>query len=190
MYTRTILHLFYFFIHLFLVVLGLHCCTQDFCSCGVWGLLFHWCSWASNWWFLLLRSRGSRCTGFSSCSNAQALELGLSSCGAQAWLLYSMWNLPDQRLSPCLLHWEANSYPWDHQGSPEVYYSFLLQVHEVLVGVGIFFCHQWEAQHRICGCECLLNVCSNPVILSPIFLMCDKTLRLHLVGKVKWWWSV
>ena len=81
MYTHIILHLFYFFIHLFLVVLGLHCCKQDFFRCGGRGLLFHWCSWLPHWWFLLLQSTGSRCTGFSSCSSAQALELGLSSRG-------------------------------------------------------------------------------------------------------------
>ena len=25
---------------------------------------------------------------------------------------------PDQGLSPCLLHWQADSYPLGHQGSP------------------------------------------------------------------------
>ena len=28
------------FLYLFLAVLGLHCCTQAFSSCGKWGLLF------------------------------------------------------------------------------------------------------------------------------------------------------
>ena len=31
---------FIFFIYLFLVVLGLRCCTWAFSSCGEWGLLF------------------------------------------------------------------------------------------------------------------------------------------------------
>ena len=31
---------FIYFIYLFLAVLGLHCCTWAFCSCGEWGLLF------------------------------------------------------------------------------------------------------------------------------------------------------
>ena len=42
-----------------------------------------WCAGFSLWWLLLLRSTGSRCTGFSSCSS-QALECRLSSCGAWA----------------------------------------------------------------------------------------------------------
>ena len=37
-------------------------------SCGKQGLLFSCGAWASLWWFLLLRSTGSRHRGFSSCS--------------------------------------------------------------------------------------------------------------------------
>ena len=40
-------------------------------------------------WLLLLRSTGSRQTGFSSCGS-QALQRRLSSCGAQAYLLHNM----------------------------------------------------------------------------------------------------
>ena len=32
--------IFFKFIYLFLAVLGLHCCTWVFSSCGEWGLLF------------------------------------------------------------------------------------------------------------------------------------------------------
>ena len=41
------------------------------------------CAGFSLRWLLLLRSTGSRCTGFSSCGT-QALERRLSSCGARA----------------------------------------------------------------------------------------------------------
>ena len=41
------------------------------------------CAGFSLQWLLLLRSTGSRCTGFSSCGS-QALERRLSSCGAGA----------------------------------------------------------------------------------------------------------
>ena len=41
------------------------------------------CTGFSMWWFLLLRSTGSRCAGFSSCGS-QALKHRLSSCGTQA----------------------------------------------------------------------------------------------------------
>ena len=47
----------------------------------------------------LLQSRGSRCTGFSSCGS-QALEHRLSSCGARAHLLRGMWDLPGPGLEP------------------------------------------------------------------------------------------
>ena len=49
------------------------------------------CTDFSLWWLLLLRSMGSRHTGFSSCS-LWALERGLSSCGTwaqQLWLVGS-----------------------------------------------------------------------------------------------------
>ena len=51
-------------------------------------------------WLLLLQSTGSRCMGFSSCGS-QALEHRLSSCGARAWLLHGMWDLPRPGLEPC-----------------------------------------------------------------------------------------
>ena len=42
-----------------------------------------WCSSFSLQWLFLLRSTGSRHTGFSSC-NSQAVEHRLSSCGTWA----------------------------------------------------------------------------------------------------------
>ena len=71
------------FIHLFLAVLGLHCCA-----------------------------RASHCGGFS-CGRARALSTwasvvvarGLSSCGARAYLLCGMWDLPGpgiELVSPAL----------------------------------------------------------------------------------------
>ena len=44
-----------------------------------------WCAGFSLPWLLLLQSAGSRCSGFSS-------------CGAQASLPHSMWNLPRPRI--------------------------------------------------------------------------------------------
>ena len=64
-----------------------------FPSCGEWGLLSGCCASASCSLrrLLLLRSTGSRAWGLSS---PQALEHGLNSCGAQALLLCSRWDLP------------------------------------------------------------------------------------------------
>ena len=33
-------------------------------------------------------------------------------------MLRGRWDLPDQGLNPCLLHWQVDSQPLDHQGSP------------------------------------------------------------------------
>ena len=57
------------------------------------------CAGFSLRWLLLLRSTGSRRVGFSSCGS-RALERRLSSCGAQAQLLHSMWDLPRPGLEP------------------------------------------------------------------------------------------
>ena len=57
------------------------------------------CAGFSLRWLLLLRSTGSRLTGFSSCGS-RALERRLSSCGARAKLLCSMWDLPGPGLEP------------------------------------------------------------------------------------------
>ena len=46
-----------------------------------------WCVGFSLWWLLLLRSTGSRSTGFSS-------------CGARAQLLCGMWDPPGPGLEP------------------------------------------------------------------------------------------
>ena len=61
-----------------------------------------WCTGFSLRWLLLLRSMGSRCAGFTSCGS-RALECRLSGCGAWAYLLRSMWDLPGPGLEPVSL---------------------------------------------------------------------------------------
>ena len=63
-----------FFIFYFLVVLGLHCCSQAFSRCGEWELLFI----AVHRILIAVASlveMGSRCLGF----RVQSLEYRLSS---------------------------------------------------------------------------------------------------------------
>ena len=55
------LWLLFFKILLFFAVLGLCCCAR------AWGYSSSWCAGFSLQWLLLLRSTGSRRTGFSSC---------------------------------------------------------------------------------------------------------------------------
>ena len=76
--------------------LGLHCCARAFSSCSERGPLFMWCAGFSLRRLLLLRSTGSRHTGFSS-------------CGTWALLLRGMWDLPGLGIEPVSLHWQADS---------------------------------------------------------------------------------
>ena len=85
---------FFFFLKLFLAVLGLHCCTRAFSSCGERGLLFVRCADFSLRWLLLLRSMGSRRAG------SVVVAHGLS-CSAACGIF------PDQGLNLCPPHWQA-----------------------------------------------------------------------------------
>ena len=73
--------------YIFLAMLGLRCCAWAFSGCGERGYSSLPCAGLSLRWFLLLRSTGSRHTGFSS-------------CGTQAQLLCGMWDLPGPGLEP------------------------------------------------------------------------------------------
>ena len=105
-------------LYLFLAVLGLHYCTRTFSSCSNWGLLFS-CG-----------ARASHCSGFA-CLGAQVLDTrasvvvghGLYSMGSIVVVhgLSCSWHcgiFPDQGPNPCLFHWQVDSYPLNHQGSP------------------------------------------------------------------------
>ena len=59
--------LFIYFIYLFLAALGLRCYAWAFSGCGEQGISSLWCMGFSWRWLLLLKSTGSRLTGFSSC---------------------------------------------------------------------------------------------------------------------------
>ena len=68
---------FFKFFNLFLAVLGLHCYTWAFSSCGERGLLFVAVRGLLIGWLLLLQSTGSRRKGFSSCSVCALGRVGL-----------------------------------------------------------------------------------------------------------------
>ena len=89
--------------------------------------LFPGCGFSLQW-LPLLWGTGSRAKasvlvahGLSSCSSP-ALEHQLSTCGS--WLGCSVERgiFPNQRLNPCPLHWQADSYPLYHQGSPQIFF--------------------------------------------------------------------
>ena len=81
------------------------CQAQAFSSCSEQGLLSS-CS-----------ARASHCGGFSLCrasapdARAPVIAVQGLSCPAAHGIL------PDQGSNPCLLHWQADFQPLDHQGS-------------------------------------------------------------------------
>ena len=48
------------------------------------------------------------------------LEHRLNSGGARARLLRGLWDLPGSGPNPNLLHWQEDSLPLSHQGSPQM----------------------------------------------------------------------
>ena len=92
-----------------------------FSRCGKWGRLSS-CS-----------VEASHCGGFS--LQLPGSWARLNSCGSWAYLLCSTWELPGSGLNPCLLHWQADSLPLSHQGSPSCGYRrflFFLSPHRDL----------------------------------------------------------
>ena len=84
------------------------------------GLFFSYRGWGllSLQWLLFMRSTGSRAPSFSSWGmwaqyicGSWVLEHRLS-CSAECGIFL------DQGSNPCLLHWQADSLPLSHQGSP------------------------------------------------------------------------
>ena len=63
------------------------------------------CAGLSLLWPLMLRSTGSRCAGSVIVAHGPSCSMA---CGI----------FPDQGSNPCPLHWQADSQPLRHQGSP------------------------------------------------------------------------
>ena len=88
-----------------MAVLGLHFCTRAFSSCGKRGPLFIMVCGPLTIVASLLRSTGSRRTGSVIVAHGPSCS---TACGI----------FPDQGSNPCPLHWQADSQPLCHQGSP------------------------------------------------------------------------
>ena len=124
--------LIFLFIYLFLAVLGLRFCARAFSSCGKRGPLFIavrgplTIAALSLSRPLLLRSTGSRRAGPVIVAHGPSRS---AACGI----------FPDQGSNPRPLHWQADSQPLRHQGSPAILY--LVTSHwyfEVDHGEGIY----------------------------------------------------
>ena len=88
-----------------MAVLGLRFCARAFSSCGKWGHSSSRCASLSLSRRLLLRSTGSRRAGSVTVAHGP-------SCSVARGIF------PDQGSNPCALHWQADSQPLRHQGSP------------------------------------------------------------------------
>ena len=68
---------------------------------------------------LLLRSTGSRRAGSVAVAHGPSCS---AACGI----------FPDQSSNPCALHWQADSQPLCHQGSPYIFNIFRFSLHDLL----------------------------------------------------------
>ena len=118
----------YLFIYLFiyLAVLGLCFCARAFSSCGKGGHSSSRCAGLSPSRSLLLRSTGSRRAG-------SAVAAHGPSCSAACGIF------PDQGSNPCPLHWQADSQPLRHQGSPKDVIFILACSKMIIFDLGILF---------------------------------------------------
>ena len=91
-----------------MAVLGLRFCARAFSSCGKWGPLFIAVRGPLTITASLVGSTGSRRAG------SVIVDHG-PSCSAACGIF------PDQGSNPCPLHWQADSQPLRHQGSPRAF---------------------------------------------------------------------
>ena len=95
----------YLFIYLFMAVLGLRYCMRAFSSCGKWGPLF-------------IAVRGPLIIAASLVVEHRLQMRRLSNVAYGPSCSVACGILPDQGSNLCPLHWQADSQPLCHQGSP------------------------------------------------------------------------
>ena len=120
-FLKVALFFFFNFIYLFLAVLGLRFRVRAFSSCGKRGPLF-------------IVVRGPLTIEASLVAEHRLQTRRLSNCGSRAYLLRGMWELPRPGLEPVSLHWQADSQPLRHQGSPQLIHCL---THELFDCLGI-----------------------------------------------------
>ena len=108
-------------IYLCLAALALHCCTWAFSSCGEWGLLFT--VGFSLQQLLSLGNTGSRVLGPQ---QLQHLGPGVGCMGLVTPMPIKSSQTRD--LGP--LHWQVDSKPLNHQGSPGVTF-YLVEIFRI-----------------------------------------------------------
>ena len=113
MFIYLFIYLFiYVFIYLFLAVLGLHFCVRAFSSCGEQGPLFIAVHGPLTIAASLVAEQGLQTHRLSNCGSQAQLKQLWPSCSVACGIF------PDQGSNPRPLHWQADSQPLRHQGSP------------------------------------------------------------------------
>ena len=113
-------------------MLGLHFCARAFSSCGKRGPLFIMMRGP-----LLLRSTGSRHAGLV------VVVHGLR-CSAVCGIY------PDQGSNLCPLHWQADSQPLHHQGSPVGRFLITVSISVLVIDMFIFSISSWFSLGMLC----------------------------------------
>ena len=132
-----------FFLKFYLFIYG--CVGSSFlCEGFLWlrqvgATLHRGCAGLSLSWPLSLRSTGSRCAG-------SVIVAHGPSCSAACGIF------PDQGSNPCPLHWQADSQPLRHQGSPQL--SFL---NSHLFYCLIVFIQQTLIEDLLCARHCSMH---------------------------------
>ena len=116
-----------------MAVLDLRFCARAFSSCGKSGPLFIAARGPLTTRPLLLRSTGSRRAGSATVAHGPTCS---TACGI----------LPDQGSNPCPPHWQADSQPLRHQGSPV---GLLLQLYFAQTEITIFLEQPRERRREV-----------------------------------------
>ena len=116
---------FYFLVFGFLAALGLRCCARTFSSCSERGLLFVMVRGLLIVVASVVAEHGLQAHGLQQLQHTGSVVVGCRlqssgsvvvvhelSCSAACGIL------PDQESNPCPLHWQVDSQPLRHQGSP------------------------------------------------------------------------
>ena len=160
---------FFFFNFLFLAVLGLRFCARAFSSCGKRRPLFIAVRGPLTIAASLVRSTGSRRAG-------SVIVAHGPSCSAACGILL------DQGSNPCPLHWQADSQPLRHQGSPQK--SFFISEHSTEIFHMDYFpqenCIVLKTPKSLMQSSLSYSYFRNVLnflllIRFPSFLICDST---------------
>ena len=111
---------------------------------------------------LLLQSTGSRRAGSVVVAHGPSCS---AACGI----------LPDQGSNPCPLHWQADSQPLCHQGSPEINFNKIFYLTQYTQHSVISVCNQYKKTNEI---HCILFYTKSWKLCLPFTLTSTSQFRL------------